>query len=495
MNFTNKAPTWNAEGQEPTKDLQEQGFTAGYKPPAAYFNYMFNRYTKSINETQQKLGEVETQMQDSQLYPSKKANGAAIAINDSANLPFVDMSVYGKSTQDGTPTPDAPIDIVSVGEDGYIDIDMYRKNLLNISTIAKQSCTLIDSATGSVQLNITDDYFALMQTGSYNDFILKNQGIPLTFAVDDLKGYEISIVIYGTRTNGATYLDVGSETNNYATIYPTDFTSISKLELRIGRSKVAHTDTTTIYTGLRLFIGENDSEYENYNKQTLTLSTPNGLLGIPVTKGGNYTDENGQQWICDEIDLTRGVRIQRVKKIICDGSENWAASGTYPAYTLELSPQSATGLCTHLKKISVTQLNEGKQGIYLEWSGYAITQVKDTFETLEAFKTWLTQQYTNGNPFTIVYAFETPIETALTPAEIAAYKAITANKPNTTVINDSGAGMAVEYVTQAYDGALGMLEDKIKDVEENITPIQAGTEDLTAGTTALASGTIYCVYE
>jgi hypothetical protein len=48
--------------------------------------------------------------------------------------------------------------------------------------------------------------------------------------------------------------------------------------------------------------------------QTLTLSTPNGLPGIPVKSDGNYTDPQGQQWVCDEVDLERGVRVQRVGK-------------------------------------------------------------------------------------------------------------------------------------------------------------------------------------
>ena len=46
--------------------------------------------------------------------------------------------------------------------------------------------------------------------------------------------------------------------------------------------------------------------------QTLTLSTPGGLPGIPVTSGGNYTDADGQQWVCDEIDFDRGMYVQRV---------------------------------------------------------------------------------------------------------------------------------------------------------------------------------------
>ena len=45
MDFTNIAPKWDAEGREPSLELQTEGFKAGYKPPAPYFNYLFNRST------------------------------------------------------------------------------------------------------------------------------------------------------------------------------------------------------------------------------------------------------------------------------------------------------------------------------------------------------------------------------------------------------------------------------------------------------------------
>ena len=55
--------------------------------------------------------------------------------------------------------------------------------------------------------------------------------------------------------------------------------------------------------------------YEPYRTpQSLALSAPNGLPGIKVDKDGNYTDKNGQQWICDEIDLARGKYVQRIEK-------------------------------------------------------------------------------------------------------------------------------------------------------------------------------------
>ena len=57
----------------------------------------------------------------------------------------------------------------------------------------------------------------------------------------------------------------------------------------------------------------------NGKTQTLTLPTPTGLPGIPVASGGNYTDPQGQQWACDEVDLERGVMVQRVNRLKLDG--------------------------------------------------------------------------------------------------------------------------------------------------------------------------------
>ena len=40
------------------------------------------------------------------------------------------------------------------------------------------------------------------------------------------------------------------------------------------------------------------------------------MPGIPVDSGGNYTDADGQQWVCDEVDFERGVYVQRIQKIL-----------------------------------------------------------------------------------------------------------------------------------------------------------------------------------
>lgn len=77
---------------------------------------------------------------------------------------------------------------------------------------------------------------------------------------------------------------------------------------------------TTIFTGLMLNAGSSVVPYEPYKPaQKLIIPTPGGLPGIPVSSGGNYTDEKGQQWVADEIDLAKGEKVQWIGKTVVDG--------------------------------------------------------------------------------------------------------------------------------------------------------------------------------
>lgn len=46
MQFNEDLPKWEAVGSAPPESLQNTGFVAGYKPPAAFFNWLFNRIYK-----------------------------------------------------------------------------------------------------------------------------------------------------------------------------------------------------------------------------------------------------------------------------------------------------------------------------------------------------------------------------------------------------------------------------------------------------------------
>ena len=59
MKFEKTPPTWNAEGSEPPSSLKTSGFQAGYKPPAAYFNWFWNKVSACLTELQTKLSNVD----------------------------------------------------------------------------------------------------------------------------------------------------------------------------------------------------------------------------------------------------------------------------------------------------------------------------------------------------------------------------------------------------------------------------------------------------
>ena len=189
----------------------------------------------------------------------------------------------------------------------------------------------------------------------------------------------------------------------------------------------------------------------NGKTQTLTVPTPNGLPGIPVASGGNYT-ENGQQWVCDEVDLAREVKVQRVNKLKLDGlSWKYELTPTNKNDTfISDVPASQDGttrgysLCQYAVFDSVAYDIEMKEDCrcYV-WVKSTTIQFKagSGVNSVDTFSEWL-----KARPdASISYCLATPIETPLTPAEIAAYKAITAYAPDTVVQASDGAGLKLGY--------------------------------------------------
>lgn len=190
----------------------------------------------------------------------------------------------------------------------------------------------------------------------------------------------------------------------------------------------------------------------NGKTQTLTLPTPTGLPGIPVTSGGNYTDPQGQQWVCDEVDLERGVKVQRINRLKLDDlSWRYELTPTNKSDTfISDVPASQDGtiwgfsLCQYAVFDGVAYDIEMKEACrcYV-WVKSVTLQFKagSGVNSVDSFSEWL-----KARPdASISYCLATPIETPLTPAEIAAYKALTAYGPDTVVQASDGAGVKLDY--------------------------------------------------
>ena len=189
---------------------------------------------------------------------------------------------------------------------------------------------------------------------------------------------------------------------------------------------------------------------KNGKTQTLTLPTPNGLPGIPVTSGGNYTDTQGQQWVCDEIDLEREVKVQRVYKVDVDGENvKFVQADIYANLTPSGLPFAL--ISNGQKTYAVSTLTN--LGWYYNSESRFLYLIKDNISDKfnESCKKQLGKVY---------YALANPIETPLTPAEIAAYKALTTYAPDTVAQASDGAGVKLGY-QRDVNIAIKKLEDAI----------------------------------
>ena len=64
------------------------------------------------------------------------AKGDSITVDDSIDQFLVGMRIFGKTTQDGTPSPDAPVELESVGDRGGIIVNVVGDNEAQRMTIA-----------------------------------------------------------------------------------------------------------------------------------------------------------------------------------------------------------------------------------------------------------------------------------------------------------------------------------------------------------------------
>lgn len=197
-----------------------------------------------------------------------------------------------------------------------------------------------------------------------------------------------------------------------------------------------------------------DDSYEPYKETLSTIPTENGLAGIKVSNNGNYTDQNGQQWICDEIVKYAdgsGKHIQRIGNLKLTSnnatrvfSNHISGNGIAFDNLLDSAYSGAVGISDY-DTLTNSFANQGfllgssdsaNKTIY--WCGI-VDRLGLT--TVEGFKTWL-----GDRVIKIYYILATPIETPLTAEELAEIEKLHTFYPITNISNDFDCGMSVTYV-------------------------------------------------
>ena len=367
------------------------------------------------------------------------ASGSVITANDAAEgRPFRGLRVFGKSTQDGTPTPEAPIPIVSAGESGNITVEVRGKNLLQLQ----------DGRGGSrgVEVTCRNGEISLVGTATETGWTILEVNPPFVLNGD----YALS-----TSNDVGCYLINNDYKTVISTLKPQNIVNgeVTKIAFGVTEGKIYNMN------GIKVMLnrGLTASPYEPPRiPQSLTLATPNGLPGIPVTKDGNYTDADGQQWVCDEIDLGRGKYVQRIEEHILKSKNITSITNSrqinseyygieYNGCTKDFVGKFGNGvLCDKLAFVKPNSNINGHEITYVPGNGIIVFGLKKSLVPsgdLDEIRNYIT-----SNNFAFLILIDSPIEKDLTPEEITEYKKTHTNYPTTVITNDAGAHMEVAYV-------------------------------------------------
>ena len=338
-----------------------------------------------------------------------------------------------------SPSPEYPQEIKSAGQGGEIGVTVTGTNLLPFEVGQKGNGFEVFADGVQVDVDREADIYAVGQNNvsvesGYDEFALMTAG--KYYIYSDTQDVYLYVVVWRKGKNVVLGYSVG--------------TNAAQIEIMDGDKFRIFLRTAAAFKGkVKAMITRtpmNATSYEPYKPaQTFIVPTPNGLPGIPVSSGGNYTDEKGQQWVADEIDLANGEMVQRIGKTVVDGEKvKFVASSNSVYWNLpfKTSPGIISGSpCTS------RYFADGKFWANNSYDFVWTTpgKMKPYFDTSEELNAFCVQKNSEGNPLTIYYCIETPIRTPLSPETIAAYKALRTYSPTTTVINDAGAGMSVGY--------------------------------------------------
>ena len=375
---------------------------------------------------------------------STVSDSTIIADDATEGRPFRGLRVFGKSTQDGTPTPEAPIPIVSAGESGNITVEVRGKNLLQLQ----------DGRGGSrgVEVTCRNGEISLVGTATETGWTILEVNPPFVLNGD----YALS-----TSNDVGCYLINNDYKTVISTLKPQNIVNgeVTKIAFGVTEGKIYNMN------GIKVMLnrGLTASPYEPPRiPQSLTLATPNGLPGVPVSKDGNYTDADGQQWVCDEIDLGRGKYVQRIEEHILKSKNITSITNSrqinseyygieYNGCTKDFVGKFGNGvLCDKLAFVKPNSNINGHEITYVPGNGIIVFGLKKSLVPsgdLDEIRNYIT-----SNNFAFLILIDSPIEKDLTPEEITEYKKTHTNYPTTVITNDAGAEMEATYVadTKAY---------------------------------------------
>lgn len=356
-------------------------------------------------------------------------------ITDAANLPVYEDKMSKESTQDGTPTPENPVEVKTVK--GY-------RNLFDKDNLTYKEYTVRDDNGNEVSAGAsayTTSFVSVKPNTKYTIsgalFRLNDQSTFRVYYLDSNKNWI-------SRTESL-------RQNPYTFVTPQNCYYIQFQYIM------------DVFTGNDVQITESTEElpYVPYGTNWIYTAVSNGtdtnyytipLNGNEIAGIGNYKDElivdkNGKCWL-----------NKKIGKYVISGNENMEYKGTsndlyaYSIPNFENYENNVSSLSNYFKTYNTygwsNALNRGISICLLNYgtSTNRIIYIVTDKTTINDLKQWLQDKYNNNTPVILYYVLATPqlIDLNYT-VDLTLFEGIN------NISNSEDMDMEIKYIKEAYE--------------------------------------------
>lgn len=364
-----------------------------------------------------------------------------------------------------SPSPDYPQEIKTNAENGEINANVITGNLFPIDKFKKYE---INNSAKQITLNGDRISFTGKGTTGKEDmvFFLNKEADKLslppgkyTLSFKSNKPYggtngenTVEMYLIVEKKSGTVYQSTGNAGKRTVDIEDGD-----KMYFRFD---INNNSMSAEFYDIMFNLGDTPLPYEPHAEQSLAIQTPDGLPGIPVTSGGNYTDSTGQQWICDEIceqGGVIGVKKYLTEKTIDKNSElinRLSSYGAVEKNTIitqvadKTLKKNGAILAKEFKNGYVWNKDEECAGMTEQGIDFRISRERLGLaaETTIEENNAAVLKYLETHPLYFVAQLNVPVFEPLPEETQQKFKALHTYYPTTVVTNNANADMQLDYV-------------------------------------------------
>lgn len=364
-----------------------------------------------------------------------------------------------------SPSPDYPQEIKTNAENGEINANVITGNLFPIDKFKKYE---INNSAKQITLNGDRISFTGKGTTGKEDmvFFLNKEADKLslppgkyTLSFKSNKPYggtngenTVEMYLIVEKKSGTVYQITGNAGKRTVDIEDGD-----KMYFRFD---INNNSMSAEFYDIMFNLGDTPLPYEPHAEQSLAIQTPDGLPGIPVTSGGNYTDSTGQQWICDEIceqGGVIGVKKYLTEKTIDKNSElinRLSSYGAVEKNTIitrvadKTLKKNGAILAKEFKNGYVWNKDEECAGMTEQGIDFRISRERLGLaaETTIEENNAAVLKYLETHPLYFVAQLNVPVFEPLPEETQQKFKALHTYYPTTVVTNNANADMQLDYV-------------------------------------------------